>query len=102
AAPCGGGGKARRHAGRGGLGGHRRRRARRADAPVSGTPEAAVAAAATAPARAAGGCPVSAAAHSTFCTCSRICSISTFISTARRVVARSCDLDDRVLASRLN
>ncbi len=40
--------------------------------------------------------------YSMFCTCSRICSISTFMSTARRVVARSCDLDDSVLASRLN
>ena len=29
---------------------------------------------------------------SMFCTCSRICSISTFISTAVRVVSRSCDL----------
>ena len=40
--------------------------------------------------------------HSTFCTCSRICSMSTFISTALRVVSRSCDLDDRVLASRFS
>ena len=40
--------------------------------------------------------------YSMFCTCSRICSISTFISTAVRVVSRSCDFEDSVLASRLN
>ena len=40
--------------------------------------------------------------YSIFCTCSRNCSISTFISTAARVVSRSCDFDDRVLASRLS
>ena len=44
----------------------------------------------------------SAASHSMFCTCSRICSIATFISTAMRVVSRSCDFEASVLASRLN
>jgi len=40
--------------------------------------------------------------YSAFCTCSRICSMSTFMSTALRVVSRSCDFDDSVLASRLS
>src|SRR5579862_2638424 len=40
--------------------------------------------------------------YSMFCTCSRICSISTFISTTVRVVSRSGDFDDSVLASRLS
>lgn len=40
--------------------------------------------------------------HSAFCTCSRICSISTFMSTALRVVSRSCDFDESVFASRLS
>ena len=37
-----------------------------------------------------------------FCTCSRICSISTFMSTAARVVSMSWDFDDSVLASRFS
>ena len=37
-----------------------------------------------------------------FCTCSRICSISTFMSTAARVVSMSWDFEDSVLASRLS
>jgi hypothetical protein len=41
-------------------------------------------------------------AHSRFCTCSRICSIRTFISTASRVTSTSADLEPRVLASRLS
>ena len=32
--------------------------------------------------------------YSMFCTCSRICSISTLTSTAARVVSTSCDFDD--------
>jgi hypothetical protein len=40
--------------------------------------------------------------YSTFWICSRICSITTFISTAARVVSASCDFEDRVLASRLS
>ena len=40
--------------------------------------------------------------YSTFCTCSRICSISTFMSTVMRVVSRSCDFEASVLASRLS
>jgi hypothetical protein len=43
-----------------------------------------------------------AASHSTFWTCSRICSIRTLSSTAERVVSTSCDFDDSVFASRLN
>ena len=37
-----------------------------------------------------------------FCTCSRICSMSTFMSTAARVVSMSWDFEDRVFASRLS
>ncbi len=37
-----------------------------------------------------------------FCTCSRICSINTFMSTAARVVSMSWDFEDRVLASRFS
>src|SRR6185437_545099 len=40
--------------------------------------------------------------YSAFCTCSRICSMMTFMSTALRVVSRSCDFDDSVFASRLS
>ena len=39
--------------------------------------------------------------YSTFCTCSRICSMSTLRSTAAFVVSVSADFDPRVLASRL-
>jgi len=40
--------------------------------------------------------------YSIFCTCSRICSISTFNSTAACVVSLTILLDERVLASRLS
>src|SRR5581483_4781979 len=40
--------------------------------------------------------------YSTFCTCSRICSMSTFMSTAARVTSRSWDFEDSVFASRLS
>ncbi len=38
--------------------------------------------------------------YSTFCTCSRICSINTFNSTEARVVSTSTDLAPKVFASR--
>lgn len=38
--------------------------------------------------------------YSMFCTCSRICSISTFMSTEMRVSSRDADLEPNVLASR--
>jgi hypothetical protein len=41
-------------------------------------------------------------AHSRFCTCSRICSISTFSSTATRVSASSCTFEANVFASRFS
>ena len=40
--------------------------------------------------------------YSAFCTCSRICSMRTFMSTAVRVVSRSWDFEESVLASRLS
>ncbi len=38
--------------------------------------------------------------YSMFCTCSRICSISTFMSTEICVISSTADLEPRVLASR--
>src|SRR5208283_2141970 len=42
------------------------------------------------------------AAHSMFCICSRICSISSFSSSAVLVTSMSADLEASVLASRFN
>ena len=40
--------------------------------------------------------------YSMFCTCSRICSIATFISTPMVVSSSAADFDPKVLASRCN